>query len=103
MNVGEMQRRLSQKAEEESNHKFDDLYSLLCNPDWLRLAHDNVAQNAGSKTAGCDGMTMTEFDEDLEGNLERLRNALKGGTFIACPARRVNIPKGNGKVRPLGI
>jgi RNA-directed DNA polymerase len=46
---------------------------------------------------------MTEFNEDLESNLERLHQALKDGTFAACPARRVNIPKGNGKVRPLGI
>jgi RNA-directed DNA polymerase len=103
MNVGEMQRALSRKAEKEPNHKFGDLYSLLYGPDWLRLAHDNVAQNAGSKTAGCDGVNMTEFDEDLEGNLERLRQALKDGTFVACPARRVNIPKGNGQMRPLGI
>jgi len=103
MNVGEMQRRLSLKAEREPSHRFDDLYGLLCNSDWLRLAHDNVAQNAGSKTSGCDGVNMAEFDEDLESNLERLRHALKDGTFAACPARRVNIPKGNGKVRPLGI
>jgi len=103
MNVGEMQRQLSLKAERELSHKFDDLYSLLCNPDWLRQAHDDVAQNAGSKTAGCDGVTMTEFDEELEDNLERLRQTLKDGTFVACPARRVNIPKGNGKWRPLGI
>lgn len=103
MDIGEMQRRLSLKAERETDHKFDDLYGLLCNPDWLRQAHDNVAQNAGSKTAGCDGMNMAEFDEDLEVNLDRLRQALKDGSFAACPARRVNIPKGNGKVRPLGI
>src|SRR5437588_12622591 len=94
-----MQRRLSLKAEREPNHKFDDLYGLLCNADWLCLAHDNVAQNAGSKTAGCDGVNMAEFDANLEGNLDHLRRALKDGTFAACPARRVNIPKGDGKVR----
>src|SRR6516225_2678618 len=55
MNVGEMQRLLSLKAEQVPNHRFDDLYSLLCHRDWLRLAHAYVEQNAGSKTAGCDG------------------------------------------------
>jgi RNA-directed DNA polymerase len=103
MNIGEMQRLLSVKAEREPNHRFGDLYSLLCDPDWLWLAHDRVAQNAGSKTAGCDGITMVDFDEDLEGNLQRLGEALKSETFEAWPVRRVNIPKPNGKLRPLGI
>lgn len=103
MNIGEMQRLLSTKAEREPSHKFGDLYSLLCHSDWLWLAHDNVARNAGSKTAGCDGLAMTEFDADLEGNLKRLRLVLESETFVACPVRRVNIPKGNGKIRPLGI
>jgi group II intron reverse transcriptase/maturase len=103
MNIGEMQRLLSRKAEREPDHKFGDLHSLLCDPDWLWLAHDSVAQNAGSKTAGCDGITMKEFDHNLERNLQDLRSTLQSGTFVACPVRRVNIPKPNGKVRPLGI
>jgi RNA-directed DNA polymerase len=103
MNVGEIQRLLSLKAEKEPDHRFDDLYGLLCNKDWLRLAHDYVAQNAGSVTAGCDGINMKDFDEDLEGNLQRLREELKENRFQPCPVRRVHIPKGNGKLRPLGI
>jgi RNA-directed DNA polymerase len=103
MNIGEMQRKLSSWAEQDKGRKFYGLYDLLCDTDWLRLAHDYVAQNAGSKTAGCDGIDMMGFDEDLEGNLQRLRESLKSGTFAACPVRRVYIPKTNGKVRPLGI
>jgi len=103
MNIGEMQRVLSVKAERATSHRFDDLYSLVNREDWLRLAHDHVKQNAGSKTAGCDGIDMSEFDADLDTNLARLRTALQSETFIACPVRRVYIPKANGKVRPLGI
>jgi len=103
MNIGEMQRLLSQKAEGTPDHKFDDLFSLVWRKDWLRLASDYVAQNVGSKTAGCDGIDMGEFEEDLEGNLGRLRSAIQSETFVACPVRRVYIPKPNGKVRPLGI
>jgi RNA-directed DNA polymerase len=103
MNIGEMQRSLSSKAEREPHHRFGDLFSLICDRDWLRLAHDHVARNAGSKTAGCDGLDMSGFDRDLEGNLQRLRESLQSETFEACPVRRVNIPKSNGKVRPLGI
>jgi len=103
MNIGEMQRLLSLKAEKESNHKFDDLYSLICREDWLRLAQAYVAQNAGSITAGCDGIDMSEFAEDLDWNLGKLQEALQSETFVACPVRRVYIPKTGGKYRPLGI
>jgi group II intron reverse transcriptase/maturase len=103
MNVGEMQRKLSLWAEQDAGRKFHGLFDLVCDMDWLRLAHDYVAQNAGSKTAGCDGLSMWEFDQDLEGNLQRLQSALQADTFVACPVRRVYIPKANGKVRPLGI
>jgi group II intron reverse transcriptase/maturase len=103
MNVGEMQRTLSFKAERKPNHKFDDLYNLLYDIEWLRLAHDYVKQNAGSVTAGCDGITMKIFDENLEGNLQTLAQELKTETYQPYPVRRVYIPKPNGKFRPLGI
>jgi RNA-directed DNA polymerase len=103
MHIGEMQRKLSRWAEQDKERKFYGLFDLICDMDWLRLAHDHVAQNAGSKTAGCDGLDMVVFDEDLEGNLQRLHDDLKSGPFEACPVRRVYIPKTNGKVRPLGI
>ena len=103
MNVGELQRKLSVWAEQDKEHKFFDLYHLIYDNDWLWLAHDYVAQNAGNKTAGCDGINMSLFDEKLEGNLQQLAKELKSETFEPCPVRRVYIPKSNGKVRPLGI
>jgi retron-type reverse transcriptase len=60
-----MQRKLSLWAEKDKNHKFFDLYHLLYDKDWLRLAHDHVARNAGSVTAGCDGINMEDFNENL--------------------------------------
>ena len=103
MNVGEMQRKLSRWAEQDKNKQFYGLFDLLCDKDWLRLAHDHVAQNAGSRTAGCDGITMKAFDEELETNLQRLRQRLQTETFDPYPVRRVYIPKANGKLRALGI
>jgi group II intron reverse transcriptase/maturase len=103
MNIGEMQRKLSLWAEQDKERKFYDLYDLICREDWLRLAYEYVAQNAGSKTAGCDGISMSEFEEDLGYNLAQLQTALQSETFVACPVRRVYIPKPNGQVRPLGI
>ncbi len=98
-----MQRKLSLWAVQDQTHRFYDLYHLLYDPDWLRLAHDDVAQNAGSVTAGCDGVTMDRFDEALEANLQQLAQELKSETFEPTPVRRVYIPKPHGKVRPLGI
>ncbi|MCI0526776.1 MAG: hypothetical protein L0Y56_04890 [Nitrospira sp.] len=103
MNIGEMQRKLSVWAEQDKNFKFFDLYHLLYDKDWLRLAHDDVKQNAGSVTAGCDGINMKYFDENLEENLKILAQELKSESFEPYPVRRVYIPKPNGKVRPLGI
>ena len=103
MNIGEMQRKLSLWAEKDKNLKFFDLYHLLYDKDWLRLAHDGVAQNAGSTTAGCDGIDMKTFDENLEINLQKLAQELKAETFEPYPVRRTFIPKSNGKERPLGI
>ena len=103
MDIGEMQKRLSLKAEQQPDHRFDDLFSLICREDWLMLAHDHVAGNAGSKTAGCDGINLRVFDEDLEDNLKNLRESLEDGTFRPNPVRRVFIPKSGGRLRPLGI
>jgi retron-type reverse transcriptase len=103
MHIGEMQRLLSVRAEQDRTHQFDNLFGFTYHADWLRLAHDRVAQNAGSRTAGCDGITMKSFDEELEGNLLALAEDLKSGRFEARPVRRVYIPKSNGKRRPLGI
>jgi RNA-directed DNA polymerase len=103
MNVGEMQWKLSGWATQDKGLKFFDLYHLLYDGDWLRLAHDYVKQNAGSITAGCDGINMRIFDENLERNLQIIQEELKTETFEPDPVRRVYIPKPNGKTRPLGI
>ena len=103
MNVGEMQRKLSGWATQDKERKFFDLYHLLYDRDWLRLAHDYVKQNAGSITAGCDGINMSIFDENLEENLQQITKELQSETFTPHPVRRVYIPKPNGKTRPLGI
>jgi hypothetical protein len=83
MNIGEMQRLLSLEAERSKGHRFDDLYALVCHADWLRQAHARVANNIGSRTAGCDGINMKDFDENLEDNLHQLREDLLAGAVNA--------------------
>ena len=103
MDVSEMQRKLSQRATEEPEHTFNNLYNLLCNAVWLRVAYHKVNSNQGRETAGIDGVSMSNFNGELDGNLEKLRQLLKAKTFEPQPVRRVYIPKANGKKRPLGI
>src|SRR5215472_18800446 len=81
VNVDEMQKKLSQKAGKEPEHQFENLYGLLCNEVWLRVAHHAVNTNQGRETAGIDGETMSNFNGDLEGNLKRLQEQLKARTF----------------------
>jgi RNA-directed DNA polymerase len=103
VDVSEMQRKLSQWAADDPTKRFVDLYSLLCNEIWLRVAHHSVNTNQGRETAGIDGRTMSNFNGDVDGNINRLRETLKAKTFEPMPVRRVYIPKSNGKKRPLGI
>jgi len=98
-----MQTKLSRWATEDTHKRFTDLYSLLCNEAWLRVAHHSVSSNEGRETAGVDGVMMSIFNEDFEENLRRLRETLKAKPFEPQPVRRVYIPKANGKRRPLGI
>jgi RNA-directed DNA polymerase len=105
--VGETQKKLSRWAEQDRTHRFYDLFHLLYQDDWIRTAQKHVKQNAGSRTAGCDGVIMKDFEKDLEGNLKRLREALKEGRFEPHPVRRTYIREvkagGRVKMRPLGI
>src|SRR2546426_12346534 len=98
-----MQKKLSQWATENPTEQRRELYNLLCNEVWLRVAHHSVNTNQGRETAGVDGETMSNFNGNLEGTLGELRAQLKAKTFEPQPVRRVYIPKANGKKRPLGI
>jgi RNA-directed DNA polymerase len=50
----EMQKKLSRWATDDPTKRFVDLYSLLCNEIWLRVAAHATLSNKGSETAGLD-------------------------------------------------
>ena len=64
-------------------------------------AYKRVKANKGA--AGVDHQSLKEFDENLTGNLYKLWNRMASGSYHPPPVRRVEIPKGNGAVRALGI
>src|SRR2546421_3517453 len=99
-----MQRKLSQWATDDPEKKFTDLYSLLCNEVWLRVAAHETLKNHGSNTAGIDGQTKSNFLGDFDGHINRLQERLKAKVLEPMPVRRAYIPKPNSeKKRPLGI
>ncbi len=53
--------------------------------------------------AGVDEVTAEEYEKDLEENLRSLLERFKSGRYYAPPVKRVYIPKGDGKMRPIGI
>jgi RNA-directed DNA polymerase len=68
---------------------------------WLKEAHARVRKDGA---LGVDGQTAEGYAKNLEGNLHSLLERAKSGdNYRAPPVRRVYIPKGNGKSRPLGI
>ena len=64
-------------------------------------AYKRVKAKKGS--AGVDGQSLKDFDKDLENNLYKLWNRLSSGSYFPQAVKRVEIPKANGGLRPLGI
>ena len=67
----------------------------------LHKAFKAVQRNRGA--AGLDKQSIKMFETNLEENLLALMRDMKSGTYQPIPLRRVYIPKGLGKFRPLGI
>jgi group II intron reverse transcriptase/maturase len=90
---------ITEKASKDKHHRFEDLYRWL-DQDVLRLCFFQLRKDAAS---GVDGVTFEEYEKNLEANLINLEGRLKRKAYRARLVRRKHIPKGNGKLRPLGI
>ena len=64
-------------------------------------AYKKVKANGGS--AGIDGESLKQFEENLSNNLYKLWNRLSSGSYFPPPVKEVEIPKSDGKTRKLGI
>jgi RNA-directed DNA polymerase len=64
-------------------------------------AYKRVKANKGS--AGVDGQGLQDFEQQLENNLYKLWNRLSSGSYFPPAVKRVEIPKADGGIRPLGI
>jgi RNA-directed DNA polymerase len=88
----------------ENGVKGGRWYSLMDKvhaPATLAAAWARVRANGGA--AGVDGESVERFAAQAERYLAELATALRSGTYRAQPVKRVEIPKGDGRTRPLGI
>lgn len=81
--------------------KWFSLIDKVWRPETLRAAWQQVKANKGS--AGVDRVSIERFASQEERYLNELEQALKEGRYHPQAVRRVEIPKADGKKRPLGI
>ena len=91
--------RISQLSKENPDMVFTSIGHLI-NKELLMECHKTMD---GKKAVGIDRVTKEDYGRNLEENLDKLVGRLKQKSYKPQPARRVEIPKDNGKTRPLSI
>ena len=90
---------IANKAKQNKKYRFRDLFRLI-DEEALIGAWKLLNKRA---VAGIDKVTAKEYEENLKENIERIVGNLKKKRYRAKMVRRAYIPKGKGKMRPLGI
>ena len=100
--VQKLRTALHDKAKESPRFRFYALYDKVYRTDVLAFAYECCKANAGA--AGVDGQTFEDIEEyGLKRWLDELTQELKSRIYQPQPVRRVDIPKPDGKKRPLGV
>lgn len=99
MMVSTKQQQIAKLAKDRPELAFTSLNHLL-DIEWLYTAYKLTRKDGA---VGVDGKTAEDYEQHLEANLRSLLDRVKSGRYQAPAIRRVYIPKGDGKVRPLGI
>lgn len=100
--VRELQRKLWAAAKQSEGRRFHALFDRIHRGDVLWEAWERVRANRGA--AGVDRITVAAVEDyGVERMLEELARDLRAGVYRPAPVRRVEIPKPDGRKRPLGI
>jgi RNA-directed DNA polymerase len=98
----ELRRRIYRKAKAEKQWRFWGLYVHVCKIETLRVAYREAKANDGAP--GIDGVSFESIEvQGVENFLENIQKELVARTYRATKNRRIEIPKGGGKTRRLGI
>jgi RNA-directed DNA polymerase len=92
--------RIRTVAKEDRKARFTALWHHVYHVNGLREAYKALKPEA---SPGVDGETWTDYGKDLENRLKALSERLKRGNYRARPVKRVNLPKPDGGMRPIGI
>jgi RNA-directed DNA polymerase len=90
---------IANRVRVSKRHRFGGVYTLL-NEEFLRWSFYHLNRKAAP---GVDEVTWSEYERNLDANLQSLVERLKRKAYRARLVRRHYIPKSNGKLRPLGI
>jgi RNA-directed DNA polymerase len=102
LKVEKLQTALHTKAKNSPGYRFYALYDKLYRRDVLEWAFRRCLQNGGAP--GVDGQSFADIETYGQDRwLDELTEELRNETYRPRPVRRVFIPKGDGKLRPLGI
>ena len=89
-------------ADSKKGKVFENLMKLIAQPENIKLAYRNIKRNKGSSTSGTDRSTIEDIKSlPTDKYIEMVQRKLK--FYQPKPVRRIEIPKPNGKMRPLGI
>jgi RNA-directed DNA polymerase len=100
--VRELQRKLWAAAKQSEGRRFHALFDRIHRSDVLWEAWERVRANRGA--AGVDRMTLVAVEDyGVERMLGELVRDLQSGSYRPARVRRVQIPKPDGRTRPLGI
>jgi RNA-directed DNA polymerase len=91
--------RIGERARQRPKEKWTNLLSHIRVP-FLRVAYQRLRKNGAT---GVDAVSWDEYGERLDERLLDLENRIHRGSYHPQPVRRVHIPKGDGRTRPLGI
>lgn len=91
--------RISEMSAEHPDMVFTSIGHLI-DVELLMECHKDMD---GKKAVGIDGITKDEYEVKLKENLENLAHKIKSKSYRPKPAKRIEIPKDNGKTRPLSI
>ena len=92
--------RVRKVAKSDTQVQFTALWHHVYKIAALREAFFSLKPKAAP---GVDGVTWSEYEKNLDANLEDLSSRLRRGAYRAKPVRRVWIPKPDGRQRPLGV
>jgi group II intron reverse transcriptase/maturase len=93
--------RITENNVTNADRGGDGLLEQIVSTENLNRAYERVKRNKGA--GGVDGMGVDELLRYLKDNGEGIRKSILAGKYRPAPVRRVEIPKGNGKMRKLGI